>query len=182
MSRRGVFLDLNGTLVLPAAPAPLSEYRPIGNASQAVGYLCRGRFCLPGRDRTVRNCQGTVTETAFREWFESFKRELAIRGAVVEGPYVCPHRSVEACACKKTGGELYRRAAADFGLTVGMSFVVGDTLEDMEAAALLECPGVLVRTGSPVDSNVEVRATHVPDDILAAARWIVLQSRVTVTP
>jgi histidinol phosphatase-like enzyme len=81
MSRRGVFLDLNGTLVLPAAPAPLSEYRPIGNASQAVGYLCRAGFVCPVVTVQSGIAKGRFTETAFREWFESFKRELAIRGA-----------------------------------------------------------------------------------------------------
>lgn len=171
--RRAVFLDLNGTLVLPLKPESLGEYRQIEKAPEAVTLLCEAGFVCPVVTVQSRIGKGLFSEAEFRAWFESFRSRLAGHSARLEGPYVCPHRYPEPCGCKKAGGALYRRAAVDLGIHLPSSFVVGDSLEDMEAARLLGCRGVLVRTGWPVNPDVERHSACVADDLLDASRWIV---------
>lgn len=168
-----MFLDLNGTLVLPVTPAALSDYHEIDSCAEAVALLCRAGFVCPVVTVQSKIAKGLFSEAEFRDWFESFRARLAAREAFVEGPYVCPHRFAAPCGCKKAGGALHRRAAAELGIDVGSSYVVGDSREDMDAARALGCRGVLVRTGWPVDPDVELRGGTVADDVLAAARWIV---------
>ena len=171
--RPGVFLDLGGTLVLPLNPEALDDYRLIGGAAEAVVVLCEAGFLCIAATVQSRIAKGPFTEAEFGDWFESFRAELALAGGHLEGPYVCPHRFAAPCECKKAGGLLYRRAAADHGIDPGASFVVGDSRDDIDAAAALGCPGVLVRTGWPVTAEAERRARHVAHDVLGAARWIV---------
>lgn len=99
--------------------------------------------------------------------------DVAEHQAFLDGPYICPHRYAVPCACKKTGGALYRRAAAELQIDLASSFVVGDSLDDMKAARLLGCRSVLVRTGWQVTPEVEDLRYHIAEDVLAASHWIV---------
>ena len=73
---------------------------------------------------------------------------MAEQGAILDGPYVCPHRYRDPCACKKPQRFLYERAAADLGLSLTGAFVIGDTADDMEAARRIAGVGCLVWPGA----------------------------------
>jgi len=175
--RQAVFLDLNGTLVLPLQVDRPVDYRSIRGSAEAVAVLCDAGFVCPVVTVQSRIDKGHFSEAEFREWFQSFRTGLAEQRAFLEGPYVCPHRYRRPCACKKAGGDLYRRAAADLKIDCASSFVIGDSLDDMEAAQLLGCRSVLVRTGWPVGPEAERRSDYLAEDLLAAAQWI-MASRV----
>jgi len=104
-------------------------------------------------------------------------------GAVVDGYYYCPHHpdgDVEryrlACDCRKPAPGLVRQAAADLGLDVGRSFVVGDKWLDVGLAVNAGARGILVRTGyggndlPAAPPGYGCAATV--DTLLDAARWI----------
>jgi histidinol-phosphate phosphatase family protein len=170
--RPGAFLDLGGTLVLPLKPQSLSDYAPLEHVAEAIALLCAAGFVCPVVTVQSRIAKGLFTQAEFVDWFHAFRTRLASESAMLEGPYVCPHRYAEPCRCKKAGGSLYRRAAAELDIDLGASFVVGDSVEDMDAARILGCRGVLVHTGWPVGQDEEDAASHVADDVLGAARWI----------
>src|SRR5215207_9906731 len=98
---KAVFLDLNGTLVLPLKQERLSDLYPIPGAVGAVARLVRAGFLCPVITVQSRIAKGLFTSEEFLEWFRDFESALATEGAVVRGPYVCPHRFAEPCACKK---------------------------------------------------------------------------------
>jgi len=175
--RRAVFLDLNGTLVMPIYAEAPREYQPIPHSAKAVAMLCQAGFVCPVVTVQSRVEKGNYTVAEFREWFRSFSATLAEQGAFLEGPYVCPHRYATPCACKKASGLLYRRAAVELDIDLASSFVVGDTVEDMEAARLLGCTGVVVRTGWPVGPEVDKICDHAAEDLLAAAHCITVAAR-----
>lgn len=177
VQRGAVFLDLNGTLVLPLLADSPDEYQLIPGSAEAVALLGDAGLLCPVITVQSRIEKGIYSETAFHDWFDVFKTTLAGQGAVVWGPYLCPHRYPTPCGCKKPSGLLYRRAAAELGISLASSFVIGDTGEDLAAARTLGCPGILVRTGWPVEPDVEALAEHVADDVLAAARWIIASTK-----
>ncbi|MDA0790698.1 MAG: HAD hydrolase-like protein [Proteobacteria bacterium] len=88
------------------------------------------------------------------------------------GPYVCPHRFSEPCACKKESGYLYRQAAFEHGLDLSEAIVIGDTEGDLEAARNLGVPGCLVKTGWGVQAD-QSGAAVVGDNILTIARKVI---------
>ena len=175
--RRAVFLDLNGTLVLPLKVETPTEYSRVPRAVEAVAMLSAAGFRCPVVTVQSRIEKGLFTEDQFRIWFESFRADLAVAGAVVDGPFLCPHRPRTPCECKKTTGLLYRRAAAELKIDIASSFVVGDTIDDMEAARVIGCPGILVRTGWPVRLGHEEDCAHVAVDLLSASQWIVARAQ-----
>jgi histidinol phosphatase-like enzyme len=68
------------------------------------------------------------------------------------------------------------RAAADLGITLERSFVVGDRWNDLEAGQTVGAQGLLVRTGygriDETSPKPGVRPAAVVDNLIAAASWI----------
>jgi len=62
------------------------------------------------------------------------QRELAAIGARIDAFYVCPHADEDACACRKPAPGLILRAAREWSVDLGASFLIGDDERDVEAA------------------------------------------------
>lgn len=83
---------------------------------------------------------------------EEINRRLVARiesaGGRIDRTFLCPHHPDDGCDCRKPRPGLFLQAAAELGLDLERSVMVGDTLEDMQAA---HAAGVrtlaLVRTG-----------------------------------
>jgi len=178
--QRAVFLDLNGTLVLPIKPKALSELRLIADAGEQIARLSAGGFLCPVVTVQSRIAKGFFSSEEFLKWFGSFANDLAGFGAHVLGPYVCPHRFNEPCECKKPSTLLYQRAANEHEIDLLASFVVGDSPEDVCAARRFGGQGCLVRTGWAEDPAVVERALPYSSFIAAslgrAVDWILAQS------
>ena len=174
---RAAFLDLNGTLVLPVRAARLSEHVPIPGAADALRRLVGAGFLLPVITVQSGVARGRFTLDEFLAWFAAFRDGMALEGASLLGPYVCPHPFDGECECQKPKPHLYRLAAAEWGIDVARSVVIGDTLPDLRAANALGCPGVLVRTGwgdgAARDATATNLASYVAADVADAAAWIV---------
>jgi len=145
-----VFLDRDGTLireagylsrledleVLPGVPGALRRL-------EAAGYLRVG----------VTNQSGVARgyyDLAFvRRTHDEIDRRLAREGASVDRWYVCPHHPdlTGPCGCRKPEPGLLHRAAAELGVDLSRSWVVGDKPADVDLALRAGCRAALVRTG-----------------------------------
>ncbi len=176
MSRRGVFLDLNGTLVEPLKQERLDELTLIPGVAAAIARLTTAGFVCPVVTVQSRIAKGLFSVADFRNWFATFAAGLEAQGALVIGPYVCPHRYAEPCPCKKPNVLLYQRAASEHRLTPADCFVIGDSPDDVRAARRLGARGCLVRTGWASDPRVVESAAQdasmVADSFAQAVDWI----------
>jgi D-glycero-D-manno-heptose 1,7-bisphosphate phosphatase len=177
MARRGVFLDLAGTLVQPLKPERLDEITLIPGASEAIARLSTAGFICPVVTVQSRIAKGLWSLPEFEKWFASFAAGLNAHAARVVGPYVCPHRLADPCPCKKPNTLLYERAAAEHQIKVSESFVIGDSPEDVRAARGLGARGCLVRTGWAADPEVvaaaAMDASVIVFSLAEAVDWIV---------
>ncbi len=175
-----MFLDLNGTLVLPLKPDALDDLTLLPGAAESIARLTAAGYVCPVVTVQSRIARGLFSLADVNAWFVRLAAELSAKGARVWGPYVCPHRFAETCPCKKPNRLLYERAAREHGIDVAQSFVIGDSPEDMRAARLLGARGCLVRTGWAADPDVVKAATPdasvIAPSIAEAVGWI-LQSR-----
>jgi D-glycero-D-manno-heptose 1,7-bisphosphate phosphatase len=176
VKRKAAFLDLNGTLVLPLKQERLDDLVAIPGAIDAVARLTQAGFVCPVITVQSRIAKGLFTTAEFLDWFADFAAAARRQGADLHGPYVCPHRFAEACACKKPNPLLYEQAIAELGLAATGSFVIGDSPDDIRAAVRLGSRGCLVRTGWADDPTVvaavEGQASVVSPSIVEAVEWI----------
>lgn len=143
---RAVFLDRDGVLNPPElrggrwrAPLTLAAFRPYPGAGAAVGALHdAGLLCL-----VVTN-QPEVASGALDAATLDAMHERLVRETGVDAVYVCVHRDADRCACRKPRPGLLLRAAADWGVDLHASFLVGDRSRDIEAGRAAGCRTVLV--------------------------------------
>ena len=173
---RGVSLDLAGTLVEPLKPERLDQITLIPGVVKAIARLSSAGFVCPVVTVQSRIAKGLWSLSEFEKWFARFAAELQLQGAILVGPYVCPHRFAEPCFCKKPNTLLYDRAASEYQLSPVDSFVIGDSPDDVRAARRLGARGCLVRTGWAADPRVAEEAapdaTIVVGSFGEAADWI----------
>lgn len=146
--RKAVFLDLNGTLVMPVSAESVEDFIEIAGAREAVQQLVSAGYVCPVITVQSRIAKGVYSSPQFLTWFESFQSAWRTQGAVLLGPYVCPHRFHSGCSCAKPQPELYLQACKDFALDSSCSFVIGDSATDVFAARNIGARGCLVLTGN----------------------------------
>src|SRR5262249_28071619 len=133
-------------------------------------------FVCPVITVQSRIAKGIFSFPDFLAWFARFADDAAQHGALLSGPYVCPHRYAEPRPCKKPQRLLYGQAAVDLDLALPESFVIGDSPEDIQAAAALGATGCLVRTGwacdSAVAATVATQSAVVASSVVEAVDWI----------
>lgn len=167
---RAVFLDRDGVLNPPAlragrwrAPNTIEAFQPYPFAAGAVASLrAGGLLCV-----VVTNQPDVAAGDLAPDVLEAMHARLA-REVPVDAIYVCPHATGDGCACRKPRPGLLRRAADEWGIDLGASFLVGDRWRDVEAGRNAGCTTVLVAGGEAGDAVPDHRVT----DLTEAARLI----------
>jgi D-glycero-D-manno-heptose 1,7-bisphosphate phosphatase len=185
---RAVFLDRDGTLVEEAGYLDRLERLVFFPYSiDAVRLLNRGGFAVVIVTNQAGIARGIFKEAFVVEAHRHITERLAAGGARVDGFYYCPHHpeaSVEAyrqdCDCRKPRSGMFTRAAAELGISLEQSFVVGDRWHDLEAGQRVGARGVLVRTGYGRTEEASPKPTVTPaavsDNVIQAASWILRAS------
>lgn len=174
--RRAVFFDRDGTLNemvydethgrldSPFCPEDL-QLRPGAaeavRAAAGLGYLTIVVTNQPGL------AKGTLTEARLEAIHARLRALLGASGAMLDGIYHCPHHprgAVERwrgeCACRKPAPGMLLEAATHLGIDLGASWMVGDGLNDIEAARLAGSRAVLV---SPLKLEILERFIDSPE-------------------
>jgi D-glycero-D-manno-heptose 1,7-bisphosphate phosphatase len=150
-----VFLDRDGTVIdeVDYLSSP-DEVRLIPGAADAIARLNALNMPIVIVTNQAGVARGYFPESRVAEVHARLDRLLAGRSAHVDGYYVCPHHPREGappyrrdCDCRKPRPGLLLRAAADLGLDLASSCLIGDKLSDLEAGASAGCHTILVRTG-----------------------------------
>lgn len=87
---------------------------------------------------------------------------LSAEGVEIAGWYLCPHAPDEACCCRKPLPGLAHAAAAELGLDLQRSFVIGDKPADVGLARAVGATGLLVLTGHGADHRRWAETAGVP--------------------
>lgn len=189
---RAVFIDRDGT-INRKAPAKdyiksWSEFEFIPGAAEAIRLLHDRGFKAVVVTNQSQIGKGIVSQAQVDGINARMKKELAGKGAPIDGIYVCPHHPDENCPCRKPKTGLMTDAAKDLGIDILNSYVVGDSAKDILMGKNAGCAAtVFVKTGEidTGESRIEgdevfnlkrglrVRPDKIADDLLDAARWIV---------
>lgn len=168
-----VFLDRDGTLMTDVEycgdPARVNVFP---GAAEALARLRMGGYRLVMISNQSGIGRGYFTEEDFRRVQTEVFRQLGDRGRL-DGAYHCPERPENASERRKPGSVMLLEAAADLGLDLGRSFMVGDSRADIEAGQRAGLTGgVFVLTGKAPDERHECHPDAVASDLAAAADWI----------
>ena len=72
-------------------------------------------------------------------------------GGSILGIYYCPHVTGDGCSCRKPEPGLFLKAAEHFAIPLSETFMIGDSLRDMEAGRRAGARTILIDSGSDID-------------------------------
>jgi transaldolase len=148
-TRRAVFLDRDGVLTRatvrdgrPYPPDSLEALEPIPGAAEACLALRRAGFVLI----VVTNQPDVARGKASRAVVEAMHERLR-QWFVLDGIRVCYHDDGDGCACRKPKSGMLVEAAAEHGIDLAASWMVGDRWRDVGAGKAAGCRTILVDYG-----------------------------------
>ena len=136
-SRPAVFIDRDGTLTdeVGYVNHP-SRLRLLPRSAEAIRRLNAAGVAAVVVTNQAGIARGYFSEKLLHEVHDVLRAQLAAAGARLDGLYACVHHPSEGeppyrarCDCRKPQAGLLVRAAADLGLDLGRSTMVGDKAE-----------------------------------------------------
>jgi D-glycero-D-manno-heptose 1,7-bisphosphate phosphatase len=184
-SRPAVFIDRDGTLTEEVGyvnhPARL---RLLPRSAEAIRRLNAAGVAAVVVTNQAGIARGYFSEAVLHAVNDGLHAALRREGARLDGLYVCTHHPTEGeppfrarCECRKPRPGLLRRAAADLGLDLARSTMVGDKPSDLVPGRAVGAAAVLVLTGYGLGeweygrARFEVEPDHVAADLLDAVDW-----------
>lgn len=173
-----VFLDRDGTIndEVEYLHEP-DELRLIPGAAQAIRLLNQAAVPVVLVTNQAGIGRGYYSDTAMCALHRELAARLAVGGAYLDAIYYCPHRPDDECDCRKPRPGMLLRAAAEHGIDLRRSFVIGDKISDLEAGRRAGSHTILVLTGYGREGwravqEGDFQPDHVGQDLLAAVYWI----------
>ena len=167
MTRRAVFLDRDGTLIVdqgytrkPSQVEFLPGVIPALRAIQSAGYL----LIIVSNQSGVGRGYFTIEEVdKVNDHLENLLNNHGIR---ISGTYYCPHRPNERCNCRKPEPGMVFQAIKEYKIDASQSYLVGDKWTDVEAAIAAGVKPVWL-TQKFVDLNNHPMAITVTNSLLS---------------
>ena len=175
MANRAVFLDRDGTIAIdvPYCRRP-EDFKLFPNIARAIKLLDEHGYKVIIITNQSGVARGYFDEDTLDRIHQKMQRELAERGACIDGIYYCPHHPDDDCECRKPKPKMILQAAKEHDIDLKQSFMVGDMPMDVQVGQNAGCRTVLLlpdtgenETGSTPD--------YIAPDLYAAALWIINQ-------
>ncbi len=181
-----VFLDRDGTINEEVGYLDdLAKLRLIPSSFAAIRMINESGMKAVVITNQSGVARGLFTEETVREAHRMIQNRLVRHGARIDRFYYCPHHPTDGkgeyllvCRCRKPATGLVCQAARELNIDLGKSYLVGDTIRDMETARNAGIRGILVRTGMEGQERAAAQLqrlavpAYIAEDILDAVRWI----------
>jgi D-glycero-D-manno-heptose 1,7-bisphosphate phosphatase len=176
--KRAVFLDRDGVVIeaqvtngKPFPPPSVESMRIPPGTGDVLGRLKECGYILLVVTNQPDVARGTQTRAAVDEMNRQLLAELP-----VDEVFTCYHDDADDCDCRKPRPGLIQRAAQQYGIDLGHSYLIGDRWRDIDAGASAGCKTILIDRG-----YVERAPKSVPDarvgSLPEAVDWILEQPR-----
>jgi D-glycero-D-manno-heptose 1,7-bisphosphate phosphatase len=146
--RRAAFLDRDGTICEEMGYVNhVDRLRIFPFAAAAIRQLNEAQVPVIVVTNQSGVARDIFPESLVHQVHQKMIAELSAGGARVDAIYFCPHKTEDACECRKPNPGLLERAAGEHALDLPSSWVVGDRYADLEMGYAAGARGILVMTG-----------------------------------
>ncbi|MBB3190093.1 D-glycero-beta-D-manno-heptose 1,7-bisphosphate 7-phosphatase [Halomonas cerina] len=158
----------------------LDEFLPYPQAIDAIVRLTKAGWTVTIATNQSGIARDYYDKATLAEMHDELARLVRNAGGEIAHIAVCPHGPDDRCACRKPLPGLLEEIRDALGLEeLAGSWMVGDSLRDLEAGAAMGCHNVLVRTGKGTrtltkhpELAADASATYIFDDLVAFVDWL----------
>ena len=153
MGNFAVFFDRDGTLNEDPGylgdPDSLKLYPDIGKALSDLKKKLNPKLIVISNQSGI--ARGILTDEMVQSVNKKINTVLAESGVAINAFYYCPHHpdfsEIKDCSCRKPSPEMVFKAAKDFNIDLSHSFLVGDSVSDIECGKNAGVKTILIKTG-----------------------------------
>jgi histidinol-phosphate phosphatase family protein len=173
--RRAVFLDRDGTIAKDVHYCRcVDDFVLLPGAAQAIRLLNEGGFMAVVITNQSGIGRGYFSEETLSQIHRKMVAELGKQGAQVDAIYHCPHHPDDNCLCRKPRPAMLLKAAQEMGIALGLSYMIGDHLNDVEAGRSAGCRTVWLAPLSNQEPDLPRHQLpdHIAESLPEAATWL----------
>jgi D-glycero-D-manno-heptose 1,7-bisphosphate phosphatase len=131
------------------------------------------RICLISNQGGIS--KGYFTQGDLDRINERMAEEIEKGGGKIDELYYCPHHDKDNCECRKPKTGLIEQAIRKKDVSLGNTYIIGDSSRDIEAGKRMGMKTIFVLSGkkSLADSkNWPIQPDCIKKDLLEAVEWL----------
>ena len=172
-----IILDRDGTINHDSEEHIKSpeEWRPIKGSLEGIARLTQAGYRIVVATNQSGIARGLFDTRTLLTIHEKLLRALTLVGGRIDAFFFCPHAADAGCQCRKPQPGMLLEVARRFNVSLDDTYMVGDALRDLEAAAAAGARPVLVLTGKGTKTRDEGKlpaGTRVFADLAAFAEHL----------
>ncbi len=158
------------------------ESQPIAGSMDAIAFLTQAGYTLAVATNQSGIGRKYFTMQTLNEMHSKMHRLVHQAGGEISGIWYCPHLAEHQCDCRKPKSGMIWDILQRFNANASDTWLVGDSLRDLQAIANVGGKPVLVRTGKGM-KTLEKDADKLPvntlifDDLLAFSQFVMQQEK-----
>jgi len=158
---KAIFLDRDGVINRKAPEgsyvARVSDVEVLPSSLEAIAKLCANGWLVFVVTNQRGIARGIVSEEAVEEIHRWLSDQVTNSGGRIMQVYYCPHDYSDLCNCRKPKPGMLLRAAREYSLDLARSWMVGDSICDVQAGRAAGCRTVYIGEGEC--DRADVRAS-----------------------
>lgn len=149
--QKAIFLDRDGTInKYVGFLRNIDDFELIEGVSEAIKKINQSGYLAIVVTNQPVIARGEVTWDELHEIHKKMETLLGKNGAYIDGIYICPHHPDKGfegerpeykidCDCRKPKPGLFLQASSDFNIDISRSYMIGDSVMDVEAGKNAGC-------------------------------------------
>lgn len=155
----------------------VDEWIPIPGSMDAIAFLAEAGYTIAVATNQSGLARKYFTMQDLNEMHAKMHRLAVQAGGQIDGIWFCPHLADDGCNCRKPKPGMILDILDRFNAEAAETWLVGDSLRDLQAMAAAGGKTALVLTGKGKKTLQEKEAelpenTQVFDDLLAFSQYI----------
>ena len=143
---KAIFLDRDGVINKEKKDyvKSVEEFQIIDNIPKVIKILKEKGFVVIVITNQSAINRGLVTIETLNEIHNHLQKILKDNNTSIDDFYFCPHIPDENCQCRKPNPGMLIKAVQDHDIDMNQSFMIGNSLTDVQAAQKAGCKGILL--------------------------------------
>lgn len=186
MSKAIIVLDRDGVINYDSDDyvKSVEEWIPLPRSMEAIGQLSKAGYEIAIATNQSGIARGYFDLDTLNAMHQKMVDLASEHGGTIQYIHFCPHGPDDHCDCRKPKAGLIDQIERKVNQTIAGSYMVGDSLRDLEAGVSKGLKPVLVLTGKgqrTLDKGVDLEDLQVFDDLMAFSEWLISSKHETTS-
>ena len=149
--QKAIFLDRDGTMnIQKGFLTKVEDFELIEGVAEAIHQINLSDYLAIVVTNQPQIARGDCTFEDLQLIHNKMETDLGLHGAFVDGIYFCPHHTDKGfpgeridykcnCDCRKPNPGMLLKAAKDFNIDMSLSYMIGDSANDVKAGEAAGC-------------------------------------------